>query len=70
MHENELSVLSKQNLLSGYNGTGMEFCEYFMFRKQTRVEFNKTTMHLTREKLDYIHSDLWGPKRLASKNGA
>ena len=41
-----------------------------MFGKQTRVKFSKTAVHSTKEKLDYIHSDLWGPNKVASKSGA
>nr|XP_009596230.1 uncharacterized protein LOC104092345 [Nicotiana tomentosiformis] len=38
--------------------------------KQTRVKFSKKAEYKTGDKLDYIHSDLWGPNRVPSKSDA
>src|SRR3954469_9806611 len=70
MSEKGLSILGKQNLLSGYKGSRTEFCEHCVFGKQTGGKFSKTAVHSTKRKLDYIHSDLWGPNKVASKSGA
>ncbi|XP_070015271.1 uncharacterized mitochondrial protein AtMg00300-like [Nicotiana sylvestris] len=69
MSDNELSLLSKQNLLNGYKNQALNFCEHCVFGKQTRIKFIKKAEHKTRDKLDYIHSDLWGPNRVPSKSG-
>jgi transposase InsO family protein len=34
------------------------------------VKFSKRAVHKTKGTVDYIHSDLWGPNRIPSKNGA
>ena len=36
--------------------------------KQTRVKFG-TTIHNTEGILDYIHTDIWGPTKMASLGG-
>uniref|UniRef100_A0A1S4DRC9 Integrase catalytic domain-containing protein n=1 Tax=Nicotiana tabacum TaxID=4097 RepID=A0A1S4DRC9_TOBAC len=36
----------------------------------TRVKFIKKAEHKTRDNIDYMHSDLWGPNRVPSKSGA
>ncbi|XP_075084964.1 putative mitochondrial protein AtMg00300 [Nicotiana tabacum] len=70
MIDKGLSVLSKQNLLDGYKNQVLNFSKHYVFDKQTRVKFSKKAEHKTRDKLDYIYSDLWGPNRVPSKNGA
>jgi len=34
------------------------------------VKFSKKALHKTKDKLGYIHSDLWGPNIIPSKSGA
>uniref|UniRef100_A0A1S4A290 Uncharacterized mitochondrial protein AtMg00300-like n=1 Tax=Nicotiana tabacum TaxID=4097 RepID=A0A1S4A290_TOBAC len=36
----------------------------------TRVKFSKKVERKTRDKLDYIYSNLWGPNRVPSKSSA
>jgi len=69
MSDNELSLLSKQNLLDGYKNHVLNFFEHCVFGKHTRVKFNKKAEHKTKDKLDYIHSDLWGSNRVPSNSG-
>ncbi len=33
------------------------------------MKFDKKTVHKTRGKMNYIHSDLWDPNRIPSKSG-
>lgn len=42
------------------------FCEDYILEKDTRG----MASHQTKQTLDYIHSDLWGPFRVASHGGA
>lgn len=37
----------------------MEFCEDCVIGKTHKVSFG-TAQHITEDKLDYVHSDLWG----------
>lgn len=66
--ERGLQELEKQGLLCGDKVEGLEFCEHCIYGKQTRVKFN-TGIHKTKGKLDYIHSDLWGPSKVPSHGG-
>ncbi|XP_070041648.1 uncharacterized mitochondrial protein AtMg00300-like [Nicotiana tomentosiformis] len=70
MSDKGLSLLSKQNLLNGYKNQVLNFFEHCVFGQQTRVKLSKKAEHKTKDKLDYIHSDLWGPNRVSSKSGA
>ena len=70
MSDRGLSELGKQKLLDGYKPESLGFCEHCVFGKQTRVQFNKKTVHRTEDKLDYVHSDLWGPNKVPSRSGA
>ncbi|KAH0658596.1 hypothetical protein KY289_027344 [Solanum tuberosum] len=70
MSDNGLSLLNKRNLLDDYINRALNFCEHCVFGKQIRVKFSKKALHKTNDKLDYIHSDLWGPNIIPSKSGA
>ncbi|KAH9679839.1 hypothetical protein KPL71_026297 [Citrus sinensis] len=47
----------------------LEFCEKCVFGKATRQKFNPGKQE-TKNTLDYIHSDLWGPSQVSSHGGA
>lgn len=53
-----LNELCKQGILE--NEQIMSFCEHCVFGKQTLIKFNKV-VHRTKDTLDYVHSDVWGP---------
>ncbi len=69
MSEKGLTLLSKRGLLCGQMTGKVDFCEHCVMGKQKKVSFS-TAIHRTKGTLDYIHSDLWGPSRVASKGGA
>ncbi|KAG8490810.1 hypothetical protein CXB51_014017 [Gossypium anomalum] len=69
MSENGMVELSKRGLLDGQGICKLNFCEHCVFGKQKRVRFTRG-IHNTKETLDYIHSDLWGPSRVPSRGGA
>lgn len=69
MSERGLTILSKRGLLCGQRTSNVDFCEHCIFGKHKRTSFGKG-VHRTKGTLDYIHSDLWGPSRVASKSGA
>jgi hypothetical protein len=69
MSECGMRELHKRNLLAWIRSCKLDFCKYCVVGKQCRVQF-KTATHNTKGKLDYVHSDIWGPVRVASKGGA
>ena len=68
MSGRDMRELHKRNLLFGIRSCKLDFCKYCVVGKLCRVRF-KTATHNTKGKLDYVHSDIWGPERVASKGG-
>ena len=65
---NALQSLVKQGLLKGGKTCKLDFCEHCVLGKQTRVKFD-TAVHQTKGTLDYVHTDVWGPTKVASLGG-
>uniref|UniRef100_A0A2N9I8X0 Integrase catalytic domain-containing protein n=1 Tax=Fagus sylvatica TaxID=28930 RepID=A0A2N9I8X0_FAGSY len=63
-----LQGLVKQGLLKGAKTCKIDFCKHCVFRKQTRVKFG-TVIHQTKGTLDYVHTDVRGPSKVASLGG-
>ncbi|KAH9744865.1 hypothetical protein KPL70_003863 [Citrus sinensis] len=63
-----LQELSKQGLLVGDRIQQLEFCENCIFGKSHRSKFNKGE-HMSKQVLDYAHTDLWGPAQVPSLSG-
>ena len=68
MSEAGLSILSKRGLLNGRKIGKLDFCEHYVFGKQCWVKFSIAN-HKTKGRVDYIHSNLWGPSPVYSKGG-
>ena len=66
--EKSLQILTKQGLLKGTKACKLEFCEHCVLGKQRRVKFG-TAIHNTKDILDYVHSDVWGPAKTPSIGG-
>ena len=58
----------KQGLLKGATTCKLDFCEYCVLGKQTRIQFG-TAVHQTKGILDYVHTDVWGPTKTTSFGG-
>jgi hypothetical protein len=54
--------------LKGVKKCKLEFCKFCVLGKQSRVQFKSAT-HKTYGVLNYIHFDVWGPVRTASRGG-
>lgn len=54
-----LEVLAKEGCIDKSSSTSLDFCEDCVIGKAHKVSFGKPK-HVTKEKLDYVHSDLWG----------
>jgi len=68
MGERGMLELHKRNLLKGVKTCKIDFCKLCILGKQNRVQF-KTATHKTEGILDYVHLDVWGPVRTASRGG-
>ncbi|KAG8486155.1 hypothetical protein CXB51_019539 [Gossypium anomalum] len=66
MSENSMVELRKRGFLDGQGICKLNFCEHCVFRKQKRVRFNRG-IHNMKGTLEYIHSNLWGPSRVPSR---
>ncbi|KAH9754532.1 Integrase catalytic domain-containing protein [Citrus sinensis] len=67
--EKSLQTLMRHELLKGTKTCKLNFCEHCVVGKKTRVKFG-TTNHDTREILEYVHNDVWGPAKTASIGGS
>lgn len=61
--EKGLDCLYKQGLIGKKKPEGLSFCEHCILGKYARASFKPST-YVSKERLDYIHSDLWGPTRV------
>lgn len=59
IRQKALDVLGKKGCLESDKISEVKFCEDCVIGKTHRVSFGPA-QHVTKEKLDYIHSDLWG----------
>ncbi|GKE96369.1 retrovirus-related pol polyprotein from transposon TNT 1-94, partial [Tanacetum coccineum] len=66
MGKKGMKYLAKKGLIKV--SCNLEFCEHYVFGKQKKVSFSPG-IHRTRDALDYIHSDLWGPSPVTSRGG-
>ncbi|KAH9682243.1 hypothetical protein KPL71_027274 [Citrus sinensis] len=66
--ESGLKELEKQGALGSDKISIVGFYEECVLRKSSRTRF-KTVVHNTKDTLDYIHSDLWGPAQIESLGG-
>ncbi|KAH9768832.1 Integrase catalytic domain-containing protein [Citrus sinensis] len=67
--EKSLQTLMRHGLLKGTKTCKVNFCEHCVVGKKIRVKFG-TANHDTREILEYVHSDVWGPTKTASIGGS
>ena len=58
----------KRKLLLDLKSLKLDFYKHCMYGKQCKQRF-KTGTHNSKEILDYIHSDLWGPSPVVSYGG-
>ena len=62
-------LLSKGKLIE-WKSIDFEMCESCILGKQKRVSFLKTGRTPKAEKLELVHTDLWGPSPVASLGGS
>ncbi|CAM9000198.1 unnamed protein product [Rhodiola kirilowii] len=70
MSEKGMKVLCSRGLLPGLKSVEVRLCEDCVFGKQKRVSFSRGGRTLRKQKLELVHSDLWGPAPVTSLGGA
>ena len=63
-----LEILAKECCIDKASITSLELCEDCIIGKAHRVSFGPAK-HVTKEKLDYVHSDLWGSPNVPKSLG-
>ena len=66
--EKSLKLLMDQGLLKGAWACKLDFYEYCIKGKKTRVKFG-IVIHDTKSILDYVHLNVWGPSKNSSLGG-
>ena len=66
--EKGLQILVKKGHLDKSKVKDLQFCEDCVYGKTHRVSF-ESAKHLTKDKLAYIHSDLWGSPSVPMSHG-
>nr|GFB96060.1 retrovirus-related Pol polyprotein from transposon TNT 1-94 [Tanacetum cinerariifolium] len=66
MGEKGMKNLAKKGLIKA--SCNLKFCEHCVFGRKKRVSFSPC-IHRTRDALDYIHSNLWGPSPVTYRGG-
>jgi hypothetical protein len=61
MSEKGMQILHKINLLPDLNQIDLDFYEHCVYRKQKRVRFLRVEKEKKSERLDLVHTDVWGP---------
>ena len=56
-----MKVPLSKGKLSGLKLVDIDLCEDCIFGKQKRVSFSKDGRELKTEKLEFVHTDVWGP---------
>lgn len=70
MSEKGMKILHSQKLLPKLKEVGLGFYEYYIYGKQKRVRFLKVGKEKKNQKLELVHSDVWGPTQVTSLGGA
>ena len=61
-----MKVMLSKDKLSGLKSIDLDFCEVCVYEKQRRVIFSKIRKTLKAEKLELVHTDVWGKALVSS----
>ncbi|CAH9144429.1 unnamed protein product [Cuscuta epithymum] len=70
MSEKGMKELCSKGKLPGLKTVEVGLCEDCIFGKQKRVSFSKGRRAIKPEKLELVHTDLWGPAEVTSLGGS
>jgi hypothetical protein len=60
MSEKGMQILHKRNLFLDLKQIDLDFCEHCVYGKHKRVKFLRVRKEKKSEKLDLVHTDVWG----------
>ena len=63
MSEKGMKILHSRNLLPGLKNVDLDFCENCVYGKQKRVKFLRVCKEKKSEKLELVHTYVWGHAR-------
>ena len=66
MSEKGMHILHSRKLLRDLKQASLEFCENCVYGKLKRVIFLKVGKQKKSEKLELVHTDVWGPTEVQS----
>ncbi|KAG9446485.1 hypothetical protein H6P81_012613 [Aristolochia fimbriata] len=69
LSESRMRILHSKKVLTGITNICFDFCEDCVLGKQKRVSFNKDGREKKSNKLDLVHTDVWGPAQGKSFGG-
>ena len=69
MSSQGMKCLASQGKLPELKSTKIDFCESCVLGKQRRVSFVKTGREPVKQKLELVHTDVWGPTSVSSISG-
>jgi hypothetical protein len=70
MSEKGMQIIHKRNLLPDLKQIDLDFCEHCVYGKQKRVRFLRVRKEKKNERLDLVHTDVWGLAQVSSLGGS
>jgi len=70
MSENGMQIIHSRNLLPGLKHFDLKFYENYVYGKQKRVRFLRVGKEKKSKKLEFVHTDVWGPAQVSSLGGS
>jgi hypothetical protein len=70
MSEKGMQILHKINLLPDLKQIDLDFCEHCVYGKQKRVRFLRVGKEKKNERLELVHTNVWGPAQVSSLGGS
>ena len=65
-----MKILHSRNFLLGLNNVDLDFYENCIYGKHKRVRFLRVGKENKREKLELVHTDVWGLAQVSSLGGS
>ena len=70
MSEKRMKLLASKEKIPNLESVDLGLCEDYIYGKQKRVSFSKTVIMSKVEKLELVHTDVWGPAPVKSLGGS
>jgi hypothetical protein len=70
MSEKEMQILQKINLLPDIKQSYLDFCEHCVYGKHKRVRFLRVEKEKKSERLELVHTNVWGLAQVSSLGGS